>query len=97
MTTQGAAFDARFPGLVGHTLTGLAATIMFKIPVIHELFIHMGYVDASHSIANKAMASGRLLFICTGGEEESMLTTRGKDCCLEETKGIHLSGSCSWG
>lgn len=65
-------FDVRFPGLVGDKLTGLAASVIFFIPVIRELFLNMGYVDAGRKVAQKVLDSGRSLYVCTGGEEESM-------------------------
>ena len=92
-------FDKKFPGLVGKRLTGLAATVVFKIPVVRELFLSMGYVDASKNVAKKALAKGRSLFICTGGEAESMLTSPGKEqVVLKDRKGfvkLALSYGCS--
>jgi 2-acylglycerol O-acyltransferase 2 len=61
------------------TLSGLAASVIFLVPVVRELFIQMGYIDASRSVAERAMKEGRSLFICTGGEEESMLSEVGVD------------------
>ena len=88
-TTPGGPFDKRFPGLIGSSLTGLAATVMFKLPLIREIFIHMGYVDASRPVANKVLESGRSLFVCTGGEEESMVTSMGTDIVvLKKRKGF---------
>ena len=40
--------------------------------MVRELFLSMGYVDASRPVAEKVLKSGRSLFVCTGGEEESM-------------------------
>ena len=82
-------FDAEF-GLVSEgRMTGLAATVIFQIPVVRELFLSMGYVDASRSVANKALLNGRNLFVCTGGEEESMRTVVGKDVVvLKKRKGF---------
>ena len=53
-------------------LCGLAATVMFKVPVVRELFLAMGYVDASRNVAAKVLATGRSIFVVTGGEEEVM-------------------------
>lgn len=53
-------------------LTGLAASVIFKIPVVRELFLSMGYIDADRKVASKALAKGRSLFICVGGEDESL-------------------------
>jgi len=83
------AFSKRFPNLVEHTLTGLAASVIFKIPLVRELFITFGYVDASRSVAQNAMRCGRSLFVCTGGNEEAMLTTYGEDIVvLKNRKGF---------
>lgn len=88
-STVGSSFDMRFPNLVGQKLTGLAATIMFKIPLVRELFLNMGYVDASRCVASKVLEEGRSLYVCTGGEEESMYTTPGKDTVvLKRRKGF---------
>jgi hypothetical protein len=89
LTTRGSPFDKRFPGLVGSKLTGLAATVMFKIPVVREIFLNWGYIDASRPVASRALEHGRSLFIVTGGEEESMLTTMGQDLVvLNKRKGF---------
>ena len=78
-------FDTQFPGLVSgskataaspHPLTGLAASIMFKIPVVREFFLAFGYIDASRKVADSALASGRSIFVVTGGEEESMYSNK---------------------
>jgi len=88
-STRGSAFDQRFPDLVDNKLTGLAATVMFKLPLVRELFIIMGYIDASRAVANKALEAGRSIYICTGGEEESILTEKGQDIVvLRKRKGF---------
>ena len=88
-SSYGSAFDMRFPGLVGYKLTGLAATIMFKLPLVRELFLSMGYVDASRKIASQVLDCGRSIYVCIGGEEESMLSKRGHDIVvLKKRKGF---------
>lgn len=88
-SVYGTVFDQRFPGLVGHCLTGLAATVIFKIPVVREFFLSMGYVDASRTVAQDVLHCGRSLFLCTGGEEESMLVKVGRDIVvLRDRKGF---------
>ncbi len=82
-------FAKLFPNVSGLKLTGLTATVIFKIPVVRELFLYMGYVDASRSVASKALAAGQSIYVCVGGEEESLLTTRGKDIyVLKKRKGF---------
>ncbi|GMI15195.1 hypothetical protein TrLO_g9839 [Triparma laevis f. longispina] len=81
-------FHASFPGFAGK-LTGLAASVIFTIPVVRELFLSMGYSDASRSTANKILKEKRSMFVCTGGEEESMLTKPGEDyLVLKKRKGF---------
>eukprot|EP00562_Extubocellulus_spinifer_P033659 CAMPEP_0178685790 /NCGR_PEP_ID=MMETSP0699-20121125/3578_1 /TAXON_ID=265572 /ORGANISM="Extubocellulus spinifer, Strain CCMP396" /LENGTH=380 /DNA_ID=CAMNT_0020330581 /DNA_START=171 /DNA_END=1313 /DNA_ORIENTATION=+ len=88
-TTYGSDFDAKFPGLVGRRITGLAATVMFKIPMVREIFIGWGYCDASRAVASKVLECGRSVLVCTGGEEESMYTRRGRDVVvLQKRKGF---------
>jgi hypothetical protein len=88
-STEGSDFDIQFPGLVGYCLTGLAATVMFKLPLVREFFLTMGYVDASRPIANQVLAENRSVFVCTGGEEESMMTIVGEDTVfLKKRKGF---------
>lgn len=88
-TVQGGDFDKIFPGLVGKCVSGLAATVIFKLPLVRELFLLMGYVDASRAVASNVLKEGRSLFVCTGGEEESMLTAAGEDVVvLKKRKGF---------
>lgn len=88
-TTYGSDFDVQFPGLVGHCITGLAATVMFKLPLVREIFLAWGYVDASRTVADRVLGCGRSVLVCTGGEEESMYTTGGRDIVvLRKRKGF---------
>ncbi|GMH61491.1 hypothetical protein TrST_g9072 [Triparma strigata] len=81
-------FHKNFPGFAGK-VTGLAATVIFQIPVVRELFLSMGYCDAGRSTAHKILKSKRSMFVCTGGEEESMLTSPGSDyLVLKKRKGF---------
>ena len=56
-------FAKLFPNVTGRKLTGLCATVIFKIPVVRELFLAMGYIDASRSVASKALECGQSLFV----------------------------------
>jgi 1-acyl-sn-glycerol-3-phosphate acyltransferase len=87
--TRGSTFHQRFPGLHGPKLCGLAATVIFKIPVVRELFLFWGYIDASRTVASQALGKGQSLYVVVGGEEESMMTTWGKDIVvLKKRKGF---------
>jgi 2-acylglycerol O-acyltransferase 2 len=82
-------FSRMFPNLSGLKLTGLAATVIFKLPVVRELFLYMGYIDASRSVASKALCMGQSIAVCVGGEEESIVTTPKKDIyVLQNRKGF---------
>ena len=86
---KGTPFDKRFPGICDNKLSGLAATIVFKIPGAREFFLSLPYIDASRSIAEAALKANRSLFICTGSGEESLLTKRGEDVLvLSRRKGF---------
>lgn len=69
-------FYERFPSM---RVCGAAATIMFKLPVIREMFLTMQYRDAGRRTCEKVLQSKRSLFICTGGEAESLGTETGVD------------------
>jgi 1-acyl-sn-glycerol-3-phosphate acyltransferase len=87
--TPNSAFDRTFPHLYGPKLTGVAATIIFKIPVVRELFFHMGYIDASRQVCHQALLEGQSLFICIGGEEEALYAQQGQDLVvLSKRKGF---------
>lgn len=88
-SSTGTPFDELFPGLCGVKLTGLAATVMFKIPVVREFFLQFGYVDARRQVAAAALAAGQSIHVCTGGEEESLWTKNGEDVVvLNKRKGF---------
>jgi len=80
-------FFERFPNV--KPCIGLAASILFWIPGVREVFLAMAYCDAGRSTAQKILNEGYNLYVCTGGEAESMLTEKGKDrVVLEDRKGF---------
>lgn len=82
-------FDAKYGLTSEGRMTGLAASVIFQIPVVRELFLACGYIDAGRRYAQKALENKRNLFVCTGGEEESMLTELGRDVVvLNKRKGF---------
>ncbi|KAL7527133.1 hypothetical protein ACHAWF_002050 [Thalassiosira exigua] len=86
---KGSPFDKRFPGICENKLSGLAASVMFKIPGVREVFLSLPYIDASRSVAEAALKANRSLFVCTGSGEESLLTTKGEDILvLSRRKGF---------
>jgi hypothetical protein len=88
-TSYNSEFNKQFPGLVGVKITALCASVMFKLPLVREIFLSWGYVDASRKVANQVLECGKSVVVCTGGEEESMYTTMGKDIVvLRKRKGF---------
>jgi len=86
---KGTPFDIRFPGICENKLSGLAASIVFKLPGVREFFLSTPYIDASRSVAEAALKADRSLFVCTGSGEESLLTRRGEDVLvLSKRKGF---------
>ena len=73
-TWLGGEWARRFPK---HHMVGLAATIIFYIPILREIFLWSGYRDAGRHVAQRALKHGHSLYICTGGEAESLATVQG--------------------
>lgn len=65
-------------GMLSHIYTGdrrdLAASILFFIPIIREILLLWGNVDAGGSTAHYNLKRGRSLMIFVGGEKEQLLT-----------------------
>lgn len=83
--TTSPVYDA-YPGL---SAKGLVATVMFRLPVVRELFLVLGYRDARRSSADRILREGHSLFLCTGGESESLETEPGREAvCLDGRYGF---------
>ena len=95
---RGTPFDRRFPGICENGLSGLAATVVFKLPGVREFFLSLPYIDASRSVVEQALEADRSIFVCTGSGEESLLTRQGEDTLvLSRRKGfvrLALSYGC---
>ena len=83
-------------------IVGVAATIMFKLPVIRELFMTMHYRDAGRKTCERILRGGpneqgSSLFICTGGEAESLQTECGKDKVALLGRNGFVRLALSWG
>jgi hypothetical protein len=82
-------FYRRFPHLRGR-LVGLVATVLFKIPLVRELFLWSGYVDAGRHTALKMLRKdGQHLYFLTGGEAESLVSHPGTDRVVLAGRGRH--------
>ena len=61
------------------TLMGVVATVLFYIPVVREMFLWGGYIDARRAVLERALRDGKSVFLLPGGEAESLLCERGTD------------------
>ncbi len=61
---KGTPFDKRFPGICDNKLSGIAASIVFKLPGVREFFLSLNYIDASRQVVESALEANRSLFIC---------------------------------
>jgi hypothetical protein len=57
----------------------LAASILFRIPVIRELILGLGNIDASKKYVQAALEYGYSLFVYPGGELEQLKTDSNSD------------------
>jgi 1-acyl-sn-glycerol-3-phosphate acyltransferase len=77
-----------FPNLASNIKT-LAASVLFRMPVIREIGLWTGCVDARRSVAERQLEHGRSLLIVPGGEAEQIRTTFGKEIIyLSKRKGF---------
>lgn len=67
----------------------LAASVLFTMPLIRELCLWSGAIDASRESANECLEAGHSLQIMPGGEMEQMLTRYGHESVyLKKRKGF---------
>ncbi len=81
-------FRAIMDGVLGEVLPNLirrdsvralAASVLFKIPVVREIALWTGCIDASRKYAEMALEKQKSLVILPGGEAEQIRTTYGKE------------------
>lgn len=67
----------------------LTASVLFAIPLVRELALWTGCVDARKSVAEKAISMGRSILVLPGGEAEQIRTIYQKErVYLKRRKGF---------
>lgn len=87
VATDGILHEA-MPNLANKIRT-LAATAMFRLPVVREIGLWTGCVDASRKVAERQFDQGRSVLVLPGGEAEQIRTENGKETVyVEKRKGF---------
>jgi 2-acylglycerol O-acyltransferase 2 len=77
-----------FPKLAPNIRT-LAATVLFRIPLIREFALWTSCIDASRAVADRALTAGRSILVMPGGEAEQIRTVYAREkVYLQRRKGF---------
>ena len=71
----GKSFEAVSPGA---NRCELAASVLFRLPVLRELALAVGCCDASRAVVDRVLSRGSSVGVLVGGEQEQLLSQRGK-------------------
>lgn len=79
-----------FPNLSKRkAIRSLAATVLFRIPIIAQIALYTGCIDARKQVAERALSNGKSLVILPGGEAEQLMTQYGiEKIYLRKRKGF---------
>ncbi|KAL3909529.1 MAG: hypothetical protein SGARI_002559 [Bacillariaceae sp.] len=70
-------------------IRSLAASVLFRAPIVREWCLLTGGIDARKSVAHAALARGRSLIVRPGGLAEQLRTTWGREIVyLKSRKGF---------
>ena len=66
---EGRSFEAVSPGSLRREL---AASILFRLPILRELALALGCCDAGRAVTERVLASGKSIGLMVGGEQEQV-------------------------
>lgn len=80
--------DQAIPNLAENVRT-LAASSMFRIPIVREIGLWTGCVDASRKVAERQLTKGKSILVLPGGEAEQIQSEHGKELVyVQKRKGF---------
>lgn len=68
-----------FPEHVANRMYTLCASILFRIPLVREIALWTGGVDASKKVAEGLLRDGYSFLVFPGGQMEQLLTEKGRE------------------
>jgi len=71
-----------YPSMFGQHFRGLASSAALLPPIFKQVLRSIGVIDASRSVARKALENGESIGISTGGVAEIFLTNDENECIL---------------
>eukprot|EP00434_Breviolum_minutum_P005483 symbB.v1.2.004834.t1/scaffold279.1/size242841/19 len=76
--------------LPAHRRCALSAGVLFKLPIVREIALGMGCVDAHRDVAKRCLSKGLSLSVVPGGEREQLLAQRGQveELVLKQRQGF---------
>merc|ERR1719401_2359817 len=78
-----------YEALPGRRVLTLSASVLFRIPLVRELALWTGCIDASRPVAARALRRGHSLMVIPGGEMEQIRTQDGcEGVCLSTRLGF---------
>ena len=84
---NGMLYDS-LPNIAARTRT-LVASVLFRIPMVREISLWMGCVDARRDVADKLLEMNYSLVVLPGGQVEQIKTTHGRErIFLKRRKGF---------
>lgn len=85
---DGMLFDVFRPN-VAKNITTLAASVLFRIPLVRELALWTNCVDASRLVADNLLDKGKSILVLPGGQAEQIRTIYGREIVyLKKRKGF---------